>query len=146
MLEDDIFKSLITLVTFFNKHSRDKQMIENAQIDLDAAAFPIFVGIARMEPTNVGKLADNVGKNHSSVSRQVDKLEKQGLVKTYYSIDDARIRLIELTDHGTEFNNLINETRRKIMKETLFDWTKEEKIALEISLKHLAETMNNIPE
>ncbi|AVH75244.1 MarR family winged helix-turn-helix transcriptional regulator [Weissella koreensis] len=146
MLEDDIFTSLIALVTFFNKPSRDKKMVENAHINLDPTAFPIFVGIARMQPTSVGNLADTVGKNHSSVSRQIDKLEKQGLVQTYYSVDDARIRLTELTKHGKRFNNLINETRRQVMREALNDWSDKEKLELKVNLNHLAETMSNIPE
>lgn len=146
MLEDEIFQSLITLVTFFNKPSRDKKMVENATINLDPSAFPIFVGIARMQPTSVRSLADTVGKNHSSVSRQINKLEKQGLVKTYYSVDDARIRLTELTKQGIHFNNLINETRRQVMRETLNDWSDKEKLELKANLSHLAETMSNIPE
>ena len=107
MLEDDIFYKLDRLGNIFlNKPSRDKKMVENAHINLDPTAFPIFVGIARMQPTSVGNLADTVGKNHSSVSRQIDKLEKQGLVQTISVFIDTMLicstTAFMLLNYGTE--------------------------------------------
>ncbi|MDR9855566.1 MarR family transcriptional regulator [Paenibacillus sp. VCA1] len=94
---------------------------------MEAAAFRVLVGIGHLQTTSVGDLAAMLGKNYSSVSRQIDKLEKAGLVHTYPSSEDSRIRLSELTIYGEELISMINHTRQRIMREALEDWTPEEK-------------------
>ena len=140
-MENEIFKALIDLVSIINRPDRDKKMIANAGVNLEAATFRVFVGIAHLQPTSVGDLADKMGKNHSSVSRQIDKLETAGLVRTYPSSADSRIRVSELTKHGEEINAMIGLARERNMREALADWTPEEKNGLLIHLRRLFETM-----
>ena len=45
---------------------------------LDRALFPLLVGIERRGPIGVGDLADLAGRDYSTVSRQVAKLESLG--------------------------------------------------------------------
>lgn len=99
-MENEIFKALIDLVSIINRSDRDKKMIADAGVNLEAAAFRVFVGIEHLQPTSVGDLAAMMGKNYSSVSRQIDKLETAGLVYTYPSSSDSRIRVSELTKYG----------------------------------------------
>lgn len=99
-MENEIFKALIDLVSIINRPDRDKKMIADAGVNLEAAAFRVFVGIEHLQPTSVGDLAAMMGKNYSSVSRQIDKLETAGLVYTYPSSSDSRIRVSELTKYG----------------------------------------------
>ncbi|GGA46014.1 MarR family winged helix-turn-helix transcriptional regulator [Paenibacillus physcomitrellae] len=140
-MENEIFRALIDLVSIINRPDRDKKMIANAGVNLEEAAFRVFVGIAHLQPTGVGYLADMLGKNYSSVSRQIDKLEASGLVRTYPSSSDSRIRVSELTEQGQEINAMINLARERIMREALADWTLEEKAGLLNNLKRLFETM-----
>ncbi|WP_159887726.1 MarR family winged helix-turn-helix transcriptional regulator [Paenibacillus puerhi] len=140
-MENEIFKALIDIVSLINRPDRDKKMIANAGVNLEAAAFRVFVGIGHLQPTSVGDLADMMGKNYSSVSRQIDKLETAGLVHTYPSSSDSRIRVSELTKYGEEINTMISLTRERIMREALADWTQEEKNVLLNNLRRLFETM-----
>lgn len=127
-MENDIFKALVDLFSIINRTDRDKKMIATAGVNLEAAAFRVFGGIAHLQQTSVGDLAVILGKNYSSISRQIDKLEAAGLVRTYPSSSDSRIRMSELTKHGEEINSIISLTRQRIMREALADWTIEEKM------------------
>ncbi len=138
---NEIFKALIDLVSIMNRSDRDKKMIANAGVNLEAAAFRVFVGIAHLGPTSVGELADMMGRNYSSVSRQIDKLETSGLVHTYSSSSDSRIRVSELTKHGEEINAMISLARERNMRDALTDWTPAERKDLLLNLRRLFESL-----
>ncbi|MFP4975222.1 MarR family winged helix-turn-helix transcriptional regulator [Paenibacillus sp. CN-4] len=140
-MENEIFKAFIDLVSMINRPDRDKKMIAEAGVNLEEAAFRVFVGIGHVQPTSVGDLAAMMGKNYSSVSRQIDKLEAAGLVHTYPSNSDSRIRVSELTKSGEELNTMISLTRERIMREAMADWTLEEKTNLLHNLRRLFESM-----
>jgi DNA-binding MarR family transcriptional regulator len=85
-----------------------------------------------------------MGKSYSSVSRQIDKLENAGLVHTYPSRSDSRIRVSELTKHGEEIIAIINRTRERMMQEALAEWTPEDKESLLMNLRRLYQTMKRL--
>ncbi|APU70508.1 hypothetical protein LCR01_15780 [Companilactobacillus crustorum] len=143
-MENELIKALVTIVAFFNRTDRDKAFVKDANIDLEATSFQLFVTIGRMQPTNVSDLANILGKSHSSISRQVDKLENHGLILTKDADKDARIRVIELSKLGEDITNTINETRLKKIQTGLDDWTENEKQQLLESLNHLAKTLKQM--
>jgi len=143
-MENELIKSLVSIVSFFNRTDRDKKFVKAAGIDLEATSFQLFVTIGRMQPTNVSDLANLMGKSHSSVSRQIDKLEKRGLIVTRDSEKDARIRSIQLSKQGTELTATIDETRLAEIKTVMSDWSDDEKQNLLENLQHLASTLNNL--
>ncbi|QMV44761.1 MarR family winged helix-turn-helix transcriptional regulator [Cohnella cholangitidis] len=143
-MENEIFRTLIDLVSIINRPDRDKKMIAAAGVNLDAATFRVFVGIAHLQPTSVGDLAAMMGKNYSSVSRQIDKLETTGLVHTYPSSSDSRIRVSELTNYGEEINEMISLARERKMREALADWTLAEKSGLSNHLRRLFESLQRL--
>lgn len=140
-MENEIFKALIDLMGIMNRPDRDKKMIQDAGVNLEEAAFRVLVGIGHLQPTSVGDLADMMGKNYSSISRQIDKLEAAGLVHTYPSSSDSRIRVSELTKYGEDINAMINAARERNLREGLADWTPEEKNGLLSNLRRLFESL-----
>lgn len=143
-MNNELIKALVSIVTFFNRTDRDQAFVKAAGVDLEATSFQLFVTIGRTQPTNVSDLANVLGKSHSSVSRQIDKLERKGLVTTYDSKKDARIRTVELSKNGQEITQVINQTRLNEIDTVLSDWTIEEKQTLVDNLQHLAQTLNGV--
>jgi Transcriptional regulators len=113
-MENELIQALVTIVSFFNRTDRDKAFIKDAGVKLEATSFQLFVTIGRMQPTNVSDLANILGKSHSSVSRQIDKLEQKGLVTTKDAEVDARIRSIQLSKSGEQLkrNSRYNESQQ----------------------------------
>lgn len=143
IMENELIQALVTIVSFFNRTDRDKAFIKDAGVKLEATSFQLFVTIGRMQPTNVSDLANILGKSHSSVSRQIDKLEQKGLVTTKDSEVDARIRSIQLSKSGEQLKRILDTTRVNNISKALTSWTDAEKQSLLVNLKHLAATLND---
>ncbi|CAJ1182864.1 transcriptional regulator [Companilactobacillus paralimentarius DSM 13238 = JCM 10415] len=143
-MDNQLIESLVTIVSFFNRTDRDKAFIKQAGVDLEAVSFQLFVTIGRMQPTNVSDLANLLGKSHSSVSRQIDKLEQKQLVTTKDGEKDARVRSIVLSESGEELKKVLDKTRVEMIDSALKDWSENEKKDLLGNLEHLAMTLKNI--
>src|SRR3546814_7282965 len=72
-------------------------MVRDYGISLDGALFPLLVGIERRGPIGVVDLADGVGRDYTTVSRQVAKLEGLGLITRKADAKDRRIRMAAIT-------------------------------------------------
>lgn len=142
-MENELIQALVTIVSFFNRTDRDKAFIKDAGVKLEATSFQLFVTIGRMQPTNVSDLANVLGKSHSSVSRQIDKLEQRELVTTKDAEVDARIRSIQLSKSGEQLKQILDATRINNISQALDSWSDEEKQSLLVNLQHLAETLND---
>ena len=81
-----------TSSAIMNRPQRDEALIKAAGIPLDRALFPLLVGIERFGPIGVVELADRVGRDYTTVSRQVAKLESLGLVERRPNPADRRVR------------------------------------------------------
>jgi len=78
------------------------------------------------------------------MSRQIDKLEKHGLVVTQDDIKDARIRVIKLSPKGEQITEVINQTRLSQLESAFSDWSDTDKKALLDNLSRLAKTLDNL--
>lgn len=143
IMENELIQALVTIISFFNRTDRDKAFIKDAGVDLEATSFQLFATIGRTQPTNVSDLANMLGKSHSSVSRQIDKLEKKKLVITKDGTEDARVRSIILSESGESLKKILDQTRTNNIERALSDWTADEKKSLLDNLQHLATTLNN---
>lgn len=143
-MDNQLIESLVSIVSFFNRTDRDQAFIKQAGVDLEAVSFQLFVTIGRMQPTNVSDLANLLGKSHSSVSRQIDKLEQKQLVTTKDGEKDARVRSIVLSESGEELKKVLDKTRVEMIDSALKDWSEDEKKDLLGNLEHLARTLKNI--
>src|SRR5580698_7891148 len=92
--------ALIDIVSVMNRPQRDEMMVREAGISLDRALFPLLVMIERLGPIGVVDLADRVGRDYTTVSRQVAKLEGLGLVRRQTGGDDRRVREAAVTPKG----------------------------------------------
>ena len=72
----NLHEALIDVVGVFNRPQNDVILLREAGVSLDRALFPLLVLIERRGPIAVGELAGRVGRDHTTVSRQVGKLEK----------------------------------------------------------------------
>jgi len=77
-------------------------LIEEADVSLSASHFPVLAALDRLGPLSVGDLAQAVGVSQPGVTRALDKLESEGLVKSQRSTDDRRVRPIGLTRAGRQ--------------------------------------------
>ena len=140
-MKTDIFKSLFQIVNFFNDPRHDTTLLKKAGIKDDKNLLPIIVRVGVSQTISVGDLANQLGKNHSSTSRQIDKFEKQGLLVSSYNDNDRRIRQVALTEKGAELLQLIERTRYELLDDIFSQITEDELKGIANSLNLLATTL-----
>ena len=118
--------AVLDIVSVMNRPQRDEALIKAAGIPLDRALFPLLVGIERFGPIGVVEMADRVGRDYTTVSRQVAKLESLGLVSRAANADDARIREQSVTEQGRAVVAALDAAREKLMTALFADWDKQE--------------------
>jgi DNA-binding MarR family transcriptional regulator len=136
-----LHNSLIDLVGMMNRPQRDVALIREAGISLDRALFPLLVGIERKGPIGVGELADRVGRDYTTVSRQVAKLESLGLVARRQSKGDNRVREATITAKGRAMTDALDAARERLASTLLADWNKKDLQQLARLLRRFADDL-----
>lgn len=121
-----LHSALIDLVGFMNRPQRDTVLIQEAGISLDRALFPLLMGIRRHGPIGIVELAELVGRDYTTVSRQVAKLERLGLITRESSKADKRIRAAAISAKGREMAAALDQARERLAIEVLANWTKKD--------------------
>ncbi len=134
-----IHAALADLVGIMNSPQRDAGMIREAGISLDRALFPLLLTIDRKGPIGVTELADLVGRDYTTVSRQVPKLEELGLIERQASTADRRVREAVITEEGREMAGTVDATRKQVVSRMLADWNKRDLQALGKLMRRLAD-------
>lgn len=114
--------ALIEIVSAMNRPQRDEVLIRAAGIPLDRALFPLLVGIERLGPIGVVELADRAGRDYTTVSRQVAKLESLGLVERREGAADRRVREAVITAKGKAMTDRVDAARERFGRVIFDSW------------------------
>ena len=133
--------ALLDLVGFLNSPQRDDLLLREAGVSLDRALFPLLVRLGESGPLGVVALADQVGRDHSTVSRQIAKLAAQGLVARWAPGEDKRVRAAQITNRGAAVVKAIADARQSLFDRLFADWSDEDRQALGRLNRRLADAM-----
>jgi DNA-binding MarR family transcriptional regulator len=138
--------SLISIASAMNRPQRDEAMIQEAGIPLDRALFPLLVGIEKLGPIGVVDIADRVGRDYTTVSRQVSKLEELGLVRRESSAADRRIRMASVTAKGKGMTDLVDAARERMGRKIFASWDQTEMDELVRLMRKFADALDALDE
>lgn len=122
--------ALLDIISVMNQPVRDEQILQAAGVQLDQILFPLLVAIGRRGPVGIVELADSLGRDYTTVSRQVKKLEAQGLALKQPNAKDRRISEVSLSETGQAMIDRISVARTRLMNQVLAGWTHEDVMAL----------------
>jgi len=131
--------ALLDLTGVLNRPQPDAALIEAAGVDLDRALFPLLARVERLGPLGIVELAELVGRDYSTVSRQITKLEALGLVARCASPNDGRVRAAIITEQGRVMTQALDAARQKIIETLLAGWGAEDVHVLSHLLRRLAD-------
>lgn len=134
-----LHESLFDLVGLLNRVQPDETLLSAAGVSLDRALFPLLVRIDRAGAIGVGDLADLAGRDYSTVSRQVAKLESLGLVRRQPSAKDRRINEATVTPAGRRITDALDSARESLAGALLAHWSKQDLDDLARLLRRLAD-------
>ncbi len=139
--------ALLDVVGVMNRPQRDEAMIREAGISLDRALFPLVVLVDRLGPIGVVELADRVGRDYTTVSRQIAKLEGLGLVARQENAADRRIREAVATKSGKAMTQRIDAARKRMGQSIFAKWEERDIAELARLMRKFAdELMGDAPD
>ncbi|MGY2168297.1 MarR family winged helix-turn-helix transcriptional regulator [Pseudomonas gingeri] len=118
----ELHGALVEIVGVMNRPQRDEAMVREAGISLDRALFPLLVLVERLGPIGVVELADRVGRDYTTVSRQVAKLDSLGLVERQENANDRRVREAVITAKGKAMTDRIDAARERMGQGIFAKW------------------------
>lgn len=132
-------EALLDLTGLLNQPQPDAALIALAGVDLDRALFPLLVRVEHKGPLPLGVLAELCGRDYSTVSRQISKLEGLGLVAREPNAADGRISQAVATQKGKAMVRALDRAREKLMTSLLADWDRNEIAELARLLRKFAD-------
>jgi DNA-binding MarR family transcriptional regulator len=117
---------MLSIVDAMNRPQNDKRLIGEAGISLDRALFPLLVRIARLGPIGIVDLAARVGRDYTTVSRQVAKLQSVGLVERKAGIGDRRVHEAVVTPAGKAMTDAVDAARDRLARVFFSRWSKRD--------------------
>lgn len=109
-------------MSFINSPRRDDVLLREAGVKLDRALFPLLVRLGRSGPISVAGLAAQVGRDHTTISRQLAKLQDLGLIARQDGAGDRRMRTARLSAAGEEIVEAITAARLRLLSRALAGW------------------------
>jgi len=145
-MDPALHTALMDIVGMFNSPRFDDILLNEAGVSLDRALFPLLVRIDVLRPISVVELADQVGRDHSTVSRQVAKLQALGFVARAARPGDQRVRAASITPQGKDIARTIAAARERLFRRVMEGWSEEDQHALARLNSRLAESMNRVAQ
>ncbi|MDK8873318.1 winged helix-turn-helix transcriptional regulator [Paracoccus methylovorus] len=141
----ELHRALMDIASLMNRPERDAQLLEIAGLTLERALFPLLVTVERRGPIGVVELADGVGRDYTTVSRQIARLEEIGLVERRASPSDKRVREAVITTKGKAATDAVDAAREKMVLSLFKDWKRDDFDELIRLMKMLADSMSAEP-
>ena len=92
------------------------------------------------------QMADRVGRDYTTVSRQVAKLESLDLVQRQASAADRRVREAVISPKGKAMTDLVDAAREKIGRAIFETWEARDVEELVRLMRKFADALGAVPE
>jgi len=96
-------------------------LLEDDGLDLPASHFPVLAALERLGALNVGELTEAVGISQPGVTRLLDKLQAEGLVRSTQLAQDRRVRTVALTKLGRQLVSTSKRTAWPVIEAAVAD-------------------------
>jgi DNA-binding MarR family transcriptional regulator len=120
------YGALFDIIGLMNQPQRDSVLLQEAGVSLDRALFPLLVVIARRDTVGIMELAGLVGRDHSTVSRQVATLGRLGLVRRHVGTSDGRERKVAATQEGLAIAHALDAARERLVQPIVAQWDEQD--------------------
>jgi DNA-binding MarR family transcriptional regulator len=128
------------LVRVLHGHVRDMEVVLK-RIGLDIASWRVLTILTEFEPASVSLLAEHCASKLSTMTKTIQRLEIDGLVKTRTSGADARVTEVIATSKGRKLVGVARAASSRVFRQT-FDGIDDQEIARFIAtLRHMHANM-----
>ncbi len=115
------------LTTLFRRVQKIHVFTSHGEFALDRSGYGLLCRIADEGPQRLGSFATAFGLDPSTITRQVQALERAGLAERQPDPDDRRAALLSLTEEGRTAVLATRAHRRRRLEQVLADWSPEDR-------------------
>lgn len=120
------YDALFDIIGLMNLPQRDNVLLREAGVSLDRALFPLLVVLGRRGTLGIMELAGLVGRDHTTVSRQVATLTQLGLVTRQAGTRDRRERKVVATQEGLAIAQALDAARERLIQPIVAQWDEQD--------------------
>lgn len=140
--ETEIEAALVRLVRRTTDPRGNRRLNMRAGVDFDRSSWIALLRIAENEPVRLSDVAEVIGIDASTASRQVARLVDAGVVARRPDPDDARALLHELTSSGRGVLEKMRRARAEWIEEVLAPFGAADRRRLAALLTRLADSID----
>ena len=141
----ELHASVLDIVAVMNRPQGDEKLIREAAIPLERALFPLLVLIERFGPIGVVDLAGRVGRDYTTVSRQVTKLESLDLIARQSRAGDRRVSEAVIAPKGKAMTEAVDAARDRIGRAIFATWEPHDVEELVRLMRKFADAIKDNP-
>ncbi|MDX2849839.1 MULTISPECIES: MarR family winged helix-turn-helix transcriptional regulator [Streptomycetaceae] len=125
----DLLERLQHEVALFARRAEQTRLggVGKARNSMDRAAYLLLHRLDNEGPMGVKALAEGMGIDSSTVTRQVAPLVDSGLVKRTSHPEDGRAVVLALSPRGRSRLEEVRSSRQRLMEVVTEDWTPQER-------------------
>ena len=115
----------------------------SGEIELERSAYAILCLIADDGPQRLGSIATAFRLDPSTITRQVQAVERLGLAAKSDDPADRRAALLHLTESGQSTIETARAHRRRMLDAILAEWSEDERSTFLTALQRFNDTMDD---
>lgn len=127
--------------SLYKFHAR---LVETSGVSIDRSMISILTRLSAAGTLRISDLADRLGLDRSTLSRQVAAAVAAGYVRRTTDESDSRAYLVSMTDEGKAAYRAVRRARTRIMVELTDQMTSAEVAQVSDALPILARALDNL--
>lgn len=129
------------VVAWASRQDFQDEAMRRARFNLPRSYATLLSRLSVCGPLRIGELAILLGIDNSTLTPQIQRVERAGLVVRAPDLHDRRAAVLKLTAEGEQLLARLQRSRREILREKLLDWSDSERAAVATALSRLAATL-----
>ncbi|WP_369068245.1 MarR family winged helix-turn-helix transcriptional regulator [Kineococcus terrestris] len=119
-----------------------KTALGRGEDDAERAVHTVLFALTHLGPARAGTLAERLGTDPSTTSRQTAELVRRGLLERRPDPSDGRASLLALTPAGTELVDTLRRRRNDLVARAVDGWSEEDVTTLTRLLERLSDGLD----
>jgi DNA-binding MarR family transcriptional regulator len=136
--------ALGAIIAWASRQDTQQEMMRRARCDLPPGNAWLLARLNSCGPLRIGALAVALGIDNSTLTPQIQRLERDGLIARKPDPRDRRAALVEITRPGKRVLARLQRSRQAMLDEKLRDWPLGDRESVAAVVSRLASALGPI--
>jgi DNA-binding MarR family transcriptional regulator len=129
------------VVAWASRQDIQDEALRRARFNLPRGYATLLSRLSVCGPLRIGELALLLGIDNSTLTPQIQRLERAGFIAREPDPHDRRAAVLRVTDEGEQLLARLQRSWRDLLREKLLDWSESERAAVATALSRFAGTL-----